>query len=132
MRKILRTEGSDPIVAETLYRAVVQAVLLFGAEIWVLTATMLQKMEGVYVGFLRHVVEMLACNLGVGMWQKEGAERVLQETGRKKLREYIETIQARVAEWVALRPIFEVFAKNTGFKGRGGGVARAMVQSYSH
>ena len=37
---ILRWEGSDPITSAEFYRAVVQAVLLFGAETWVLSAAM--------------------------------------------------------------------------------------------
>ena len=37
----------------------------------------------------------------------------------KPLREYIERRQATVAEWVALRPVFEVCAKETGFEGGG-------------
>ena len=52
-------------------------------------ATMLQKLEGVHVGFLRQVVGMSARKLGVDTWQKLGAERVLQETGTKPLQEYI-------------------------------------------
>ena len=66
--KLLRREGADPIVSAKFYRAVVQAVLLFGAETWVLTAAMLQKLEGVHVGFLWQVAEMMARKMGVGTW----------------------------------------------------------------
>ena len=38
-------------------------------------------------------------------------------TGTKHLREYIDRRQAKVAEWVALRQIFEVCAKETGYEG---------------
>ena len=37
------------------YWVVVQAVLLFGAETWVLLAAMSRKLEGVHVGFLIQV-----------------------------------------------------------------------------
>ena len=84
-----------------------------------MTATILQKLEGVHVGFLRQVEGMIVQNLGVNTWQTEGADRVLQATGTKPLWEYIERRQATVAEWIALRPIFEVCAKETGFEGRG-------------
>ena len=57
--------------------------------------------------------------LGVNTWKKELMERVLQETWTKPFRGYIKRRQATVAEWVALRPIFEVFVKETGFEGRG-------------
>ena len=49
---MLRQEGADPTIPENFYRAVVQAVLLFGAKTWVLLAAMLQNIEGVQVGFL--------------------------------------------------------------------------------
>ena len=108
---MLRREGPDPIVSEKLYRVVFQVVLLFGEETWVLTASMLQKLEEVHVGFLRQVTGMTARNLGVGTCQKEGAEIVLQETDKKPLQEYINMSQATVAEWVSLQPIFDFFAK---------------------
>ena len=53
--ELLQREGVDPAVSEKSYRAVVQAVLLFGAETWVLLEPMAQKLEGVHVGFLRKV-----------------------------------------------------------------------------
>ena len=37
------------------YRAVVQAVLLFGAYIWVLTVRMMQRLEGEHIIFLRNI-----------------------------------------------------------------------------
>ena len=46
--------------------------------------------------------------------QKEGADRVIQEAGTKPLHEYINKRQAAVADWVDLRPILEVCAKDTG------------------
>ena len=49
--------------------------------------------------------------MGFGTCKKEGAERVLQATWKKPLQEYIERRQATVAEWVALYPIFEVYAR---------------------
>ena len=50
--KLLRQEGVDTIILAKFYWYVVQAVLLFGAETWVLLVAMLKKLEGVHVGFL--------------------------------------------------------------------------------
>ena len=116
---MLRREGADPILSAKFYRAVVQAVLLFGADTSVLSAAMLKNLEGVHVGFLRQVTGMKARRLGDKTWTKEGPDRVLQAAGTKSLREYIDKRQATVAEWVALRPIFEVCAKETGYEGGG-------------
>ena len=50
-------------------------------------------------------------------WTKEGPNKVLQAAGTKPLREYIDKRQVKVLEWLALRPIFEVYAKETGWAG---------------
>ena len=71
------------------------------------------------MGFLRQVAGMSVRKLGVDTWQKEGSKRVLKATGTKPLQEYIERRQATVAEWAALRPVFKVCAKETGFEGGG-------------
>ena len=44
---------------------------------------------------------------------------MLQAAGTKPLRYYINRSQAAVAEWVAIRPIFEVCVKYTGYEGGG-------------
>ena len=62
--KLLRREVVDLIVSEKFYRAVVQAVIFFGAETWVLTANMLQKLEGLHVVFLRQVSGVTDRKLG--------------------------------------------------------------------
>ena len=55
----------------------VQKVLLFGSETWVLTAVKMQNIEGINVIFLRQMTGMKALRLGEKTWQKEGADRVL-------------------------------------------------------
>ena len=66
--KILRREGADLILSAKFYRAVVQVVLLFGSETWVLTAAMMQKIEGVHMGFLWQVTGVKAQSLGDETW----------------------------------------------------------------
>ena len=44
---------------------------------------------------------------------------MIQAAGTKPLREYIDKRQAAVVEWVVLRTIFEVYKKETGYKGGG-------------
>ena len=58
--KLLRREGGYPAVSEKFYREVVQAALLFGADIWVLTEAMIQRLYGVHVSFLRQVTHKQA------------------------------------------------------------------------
>ena len=62
--QLLQREGVDLLVLKKFYHAVVQAVLLFGAETWMLLATMSKKLEGMHVGFLSQVTRKKA------IWQK--------------------------------------------------------------
>ena len=45
LSRVLGREGADPKVSRALYTAVTQAVLLFGAETWVLTPRMEKSLE---------------------------------------------------------------------------------------
>ena len=44
---------------------------------------------------------------------------MLQAAGTKHLWGYINRRQETVAEWVALQPMFKVYAKDTGYEGGG-------------
>ena len=83
--KLLIRDGADPIVSSKFYCAVVQAVLLFGLETWVLTSAMLQKIEGVHVSFLRQVTWMKYQRLEEETCQQEGDEKLLQAAWTKPL-----------------------------------------------
>ena len=47
--QVLRAENVPPRVAAKFYKAVVQAVLLYGSETWVLSATALASLEGFHI-----------------------------------------------------------------------------------
>ena len=47
------------------------------------------------------------------------AEKVLEKAGTQSLGNYINRRQATVAEWVELRPILEVYNRDTGYEGGG-------------
>jgi hypothetical protein len=46
---VLRSKYATPRVAEKFYKAVVQAVLLYGREMWNLTKAVLARLEGFHV-----------------------------------------------------------------------------------
>ena len=73
-------------------------MLLFGSETWVLIVEIMQKLEGVHVGLLRQVTGKKAQRIGDKTWNKEGADSVLQETGIKHLRYYINKRKDTVSE----------------------------------
>ena len=117
--KLVRREGAEPSGSEKFYRVVVQSVLLCGAEPWVLTDTMSQRIDGEHVIFLRQVTRKHATWRRDGYWRQVPEEEVLQVPGTQAIRTYVARRQATVAEWVDNRPIFDVCTKETGFEGGG-------------
>ena len=98
---------------------VIQALFLFGADNWVMLVQIAQRLEGVYVGFLRQVKKLNPKRIKDGSWQKVTSDRVLQGEGTKLIQTYLEIRQATVVEWVALQTIFEVCARDVGYEGGG-------------
>ena len=101
----------EPAVSEFFYRMVVQAVLLFGADMWVLLAPMVQMLGGVHVGFLQQITKSKEKRLRDGLWRKAEGKTVLRGAGTQPLQTYLDKRQVKVAEWVALWPIFNVCAR---------------------
>ena len=94
-------------------QAVVQTVLLLGAETWVLSEAIYRKMEGLHVGFLRQITGQRAVRREDENWRKVVSDKVLEKAGTQYLGNYIDRRQATVAEWVELRPILEVCDRET-------------------
>ena len=72
------------------YRSVVQAVLLFGSETWVLLAEMSRNMEGVHVILLRQLTGQKAARQRDMTWRSMAAVRVPEEAGIQTLGTYID------------------------------------------
>ena len=54
-----------------------------------------------------------------GTWKRAAVEIFIREAGTQTLGTYIDRLQATVAEWVALRSIYEVCEWETDYEGRG-------------
>ena len=52
---LLRQEGEEPRVAVIFYRVVVQEILMYGSDMWVLLEEMENKVEGAHTGLLRQI-----------------------------------------------------------------------------
>ena len=93
---MLHREGEEPAVSEKFYRAVIQAVFLFGEETWVLLAPMAQRLEGFHVGFLRQVKKLKAKRQRDGSWRKVASDKAIQGEGTKLLQTYLDRRKAAV------------------------------------
>ena len=94
------------------YQAVVQTVLIFGEETWVLLGEISWKLKGVHMVFLRQIMGQKAKQHRDRIWRSEAVVKVLKEVGTHSLGAYIYKRKATVVEWVALRSIMEVCNKD--------------------
>jgi hypothetical protein len=107
--RILARDGATPRVSGMFYKAVVQSILLFGSETWVVTKPILQALEG----FHKRVARRLSgktpylCQ-ATGEWIYPPIDKALEEVGLWPIEKYIEKRQNTVADYVATRPIFEL------------------------
>ena len=98
------------------YKAVVQTVLLYGLESWVITPAILKLLEGFH-----HRVARRLSNMGPRLveeeWHYPPIEEALEASGLYTMLEYIERRQNTIAEYVATRPIYHACTGSTRHPG---------------
>ena len=62
-------EGADPKVSGSFYKAVAQAVFLFGAETWVLTLMMERALDSFHHRVARWITRKQPWIRGDGSWE---------------------------------------------------------------
>jgi hypothetical protein len=106
VRQVLRIENVSPHVAATFYKAVVQAILLYGSKTWVLSRMTLARLEGFHIRAAYRMVKMHKPKWGPGRtWIHPRLVDVLQECGLKTMEEYIGIRWQTMAVYVATRLI---------------------------
>ena len=80
---------------------------------------MAKRIEGTHTEFLINITGKRAKQLVDGTGEIPGAEGIQEAAGTQSARIYIERRQATVAQWVALRPLFEVCKRYTRYEGGG-------------
>ena len=61
-------------MSASFYRAVVQVILLYASETWVLLASIAKRIEGMHTEVMRIITGKRANILGDGTWETPGAE----------------------------------------------------------
>jgi hypothetical protein len=104
--QVLRNKNISPHIAASFYKAVVQAILLYGSETWVLSRTALVRLEGFHIRAAYRMVKMHKPKQGPGRtWIYPRLVDVLQECGLKTMEEYIGIRRQTIAVYMATRPI---------------------------
>ena len=108
MARVLGQEGADPKVSRSFYTSVTQQVLLFGAELWVLT----EKIESALDAFQGRVARQLTGRQPRrgrdGEWFYPSLAGALKEAGVVRARKSILRRQNTVAQFIATQPILGI------------------------
>ena len=105
LARVLGREGVDPKVSQSFYTAVTQQVLLFGAEMWVLTRNMESDLEAFQGRVARRLTGRQPHCERDGRWFYPSLEGELKEAGVVRIRTLILLRQNMVAQFIATRTI---------------------------
>ena len=105
--RILAREGATPRVMGYFYKAIVQAVLLYAAETWVLTERMMVALNTFHHRVARYIAGDHIQLLPNGEWELPRSEEVLEKSGLHTIEEYVRRRKQTITPWVRGRPIFE-------------------------
>ena len=88
----------------TIYKAVVQTVLLYGSENWVVTGVTLTVLEGFHRRVARQIAGKTDRNSGEIGWEWPEVEKYLRVSGMCTIKKCIQRKQSTIAEHISNRP----------------------------
>ena len=105
LSRILGREGSDPKISGHFCLVMVQAILLFGLEKWVMTPHM-GRILGIFYHRLLRSISGIQTQIWLdGIWAYPPLEDSLQVAGMETMEAYISICQNMVAQCIETRPI---------------------------
>ncbi len=108
MGQVLCGENTTQRVAARFYKAVVQAILLYGSETWNISKTALAQLEGFHIRAAYRMACIHRPKKGAfGVWTYPRMAGVLEECGMHSIAEYINKRRQTIAVYVTTRPMLE-------------------------
>ena len=105
---ILRSEGVNPIIMGYFYKAVVQTVLIYGSESWVVSGDIMRKLRSFHHRVARYLTGRHIRKNADGTWTCPPSADVLERAGLLTLDDYIRRRRDTVQEFTRFRPIYEL------------------------
>jgi hypothetical protein len=104
--QVLRSKNVSPFVTARFYQAIIQAILLYGSKLWVISWTAMARLEGFHICATYRMAKKNRPKRGPNReWIYPRSEDVLKECGMKTMEEYILACRQTIAVYVATRPI---------------------------
>ena len=104
--KVLSAEGASPRVMGYFYKAIVQAILLYGSESWTISQTMLKRLRRFHSRVARYICRRHIRQLENGTWEYPPTEEVLEGAGLFTIDDYISKRRETVGRFIRGRPIY--------------------------
>ena len=121
MEKILGRWGADKRILGRLYTALVQVVILFGSETWVLTSRLEKSLKGFHHREARRMAGVGPNSQWDGTWVYPPIGAELEMVGLEEIGVYISRHQKTVAEYIATHTIMELcLVEECAYPGDGG------------
>ena len=99
--QVLQRENAPPRVSAKFYKAIVQSVLLYGSETWVLSPAALARLEGFHIrAAYRMAKEHVPRRGPLQQWVYPSSEAVLEECGMHTIEHYIDVQRETIAKYV--------------------------------
>ena len=108
LQGILRRESAIKRVSGNFFKAVVQQVLLFGAETWVVSPMMERALSAFLHGAARRLSGRQPRRGRDGEWHYPSLEGAMEEAGLTDIRTSIQRRQNTVAQYIATRPLLDL------------------------
>ena len=117
MQRILSREGANKRVSGNFFKAVVQQVILFGAETWVVTPRMERALNSFIHGAARRITGRHPRRGWDRTWFYPSLEGAIKEAGFTEIRTSINRRQNTVAQYIETRPLLDLCMGTTQIGG---------------
>ena len=104
--RILSKDGANPKAMASFYKAIVQSVLLYGSESWVLTLTMEKELQSFHRRCARYITGQHIRQNEDGTWTYPSSKNVLEMAGLCTIQEYIKRRRNTVIKYAKSRFIY--------------------------
>ena len=108
LTRVLSREGEDARTSGQIYLAVVQPVLLYGSDTWVLTPYMQRVMGISHHGVARRLIGKQPQKERDGGWFYPPLEDAMAGTGLQEVETYVSRCQNTVAQYIETRHIMDL------------------------
>ena len=100
LSKVLKRRDANPMIMGTFYKAVIEAVLLYGSESWVLSENNLKKLRSFHNKCARHMVGYHIQQIDNNNWIHPPTKDVLEKCGLKPIEYYISNRRCTLREYI--------------------------------